>query len=60
LVKNIIEGKPRNLIEKVADEIAEKILKEFKVASVKVVLHKPHAPIDMKFSDISVSVERHK
>jgi len=60
LTKNIIEGEPRNLIEKVADEIAEKILKEFKVISVKVVLHKPHAPIDMKFTDISVSVERHK
>lgn len=60
LVKSVIEGEPRNLIEKVADEIAQRLLNNFKIDSVKVVLHKPHAPIDMKFNDISVIVERKK
>ena len=60
LVKSLIEGTPQNLIEKLADDIAKSLLKSFKIDSVKVVLHKPHAPVDMKFSDISVSVERKK
>jgi dihydroneopterin aldolase len=60
LVKSLIEGKPQNLIEKLADDIAKTLLKSFKIDAVKVVLHKPHAPVDMKFSDISVSVERKK
>ena len=60
LIKSIVEGEPKNLIEKVADEIAQQILKNFKVNSVKVTLHKPHAPIDMEFKDVSVSVERRK
>ncbi len=60
LIKSIVEGEPKNLIEKVADEIAQQILNNFKVNSVKVTLHKPHAPIDMEFKDVSVSVERRK
>jgi dihydroneopterin aldolase len=27
---------------------------------MKVTLHKPHAPLDMEFKDVSVSVERRK
>ena len=60
LIKSIVEGEPRNLIEKVADEIAQQILNNFKVDSVKITLHKPQAPIDMEFKDVSVSVERRK
>jgi dihydroneopterin aldolase/2-amino-4-hydroxy-6-hydroxymethyldihydropteridine diphosphokinase len=48
------------LIEKVADEIAQQILNNFKINSVKVTLHKPQAPLDMEFKDVSVSVERRK
>lgn len=58
LVKSIIEGEPRNLIEKVADDIASQLIKKFKFEYIQVVLHKPHAPIDMKFSDITVTIER--
>ena len=47
-------------LEKVADEIAQQILNNFKVNSVKVTLHKPQAPLDMEFKDVSVSVERRK
>ena len=60
LIKSIVEGEPRNLIEKVADEIAQQILNNFKVDSVKITLHKPQAPSDMEFKDVSVSVERRK
>jgi dihydroneopterin aldolase len=42
----IIEGPPRNLIEAVAEEIADTMLAEFPAAeSVTVTLRKPNAPI---------------
>ncbi len=60
LVKNIVEGESRNLIEKVADDIANKLMKNFEISWVKVTLHKPHAPVELKFSDIAVVIERNR
>lgn len=60
LVKSILEGEPKNLIEKVADEIAQQILANFNVNYVKIDLHKPKAPLKMEFTDVVVSVERRK
>ena len=39
LVKNIVEGESRNLIEKVADDIANKLMKNFEISWVKVMEH---------------------
>ena len=60
LVKDIIEGESRNLIETVAEESANKIMKKFDIKSVRVTLHKPNAPVDVELRDVSVSVERLK
>ena len=61
ITEKIVAGKPKNLIETVAEEIAENILKNFpKVESVKVVLHKPHAPLKIKYSDAAVSIFRQR
>ena len=60
IAKEVIQGEPKNLIEKVADDIATKIIEKFEVKIVRVTLHKPNAPIDAKFDDVSVSVERMK
>jgi len=47
------------LIETLADNIAKQILKEFKkVKTVKVIVHKPKAPIALKFKDVIVEVVR--
>jgi dihydroneopterin aldolase len=47
------------LIETLAEDIAKQILKEFKkIKKVKVTVHKPHAPIPLKFKDVSVEIER--
>lgn len=47
------------LIETLAEGIAREILKEFKkIKRVKVVVHKPNAPIPLKFKDVSVEIER--
>lgn len=59
-VKSIVEAESKNLIETVADEIAQDLLRDFKIEWVKVTLHKPHAPVEISFKDIAVVVERSK
>jgi dihydroneopterin aldolase len=59
LVNEEVSGKSRNLIEKLADQIATRILREFKlVTEAKVTVHKPWAPITITFKDISVTVTK--
>ena len=59
-VKSIVEAESKNLIETVADEIAQDLLRDLKIEWVKVTLHKPHAPVEISFKDIAVVVERSK
>lgn len=59
LTEKIIGGESKNLIETVAEELAEKILADFpKVEGVKVVLHKPYAPLKIKYLDAAVEIFR--
>lgn len=59
MVEKIVSGKPRKLIEPVAEEIAATILENFaRVEAVKVVLHKPDAPLPVKYADAAVSIVR--
>ncbi|OFI39062.1 dihydroneopterin aldolase [Arthrobacter sp. SW1] len=53
-----ITGEPLNLIEGLAVRIAEGILAGFPVAAVDVTVHKPKAPIEVPFGDVTVSVHR--
>ncbi len=54
----IIEGPPRNLIETVAAEIADDVMRDHRVTAVDVVLHKPSAPIPLTFADVMVVASR--
>ena len=45
LVKEIVEGTPKNLLEAVVEEVAQRVLSGFAVTSVKVRLTKPSPPI---------------
>ncbi len=54
----IISGPPRDLIETVAAEIAERVLLDPRVDAVEVVLHKPSAPIPLAFTDVAVVAYR--
>jgi dihydroneopterin aldolase len=57
LVEKEITGKTVELIETLAERIGRSVLKEFpKVKSVRVVVHKPNAPIPVKFTDIAVAI----
>jgi dihydroneopterin aldolase len=47
------------LVEAAAGAVADAVLKEFsRVRSVRVTIHKPHAPISAIFNDVGVTIER--
>jgi dihydroneopterin aldolase len=50
-----ITGEPFDLIEKLADVIAHDCLDIAGVTSVTVTVHKPNAPIEVPFENVSVS-----
>jgi len=60
VVNEVLIGDPVNLIEHLAEIIAQKILKEFPVKSVEVVVHKPDAPVGIEVGDIAVRITRSK
>jgi 7,8-dihydroneopterin aldolase/epimerase/oxygenase len=57
-VEAIITGEALQLIETLAERIADHVLRTFGVAAVEVTVHKPHAPIQVEFSDVTVSIYR--
>jgi 7,8-dihydroneopterin aldolase/epimerase/oxygenase len=58
LAADIVAGPPRNLIESVGGEIAERVMDDERVHAVEVVVHKPQAPIPQQFGDVAVVVRR--
>ncbi|NUU33173.1 dihydroneopterin aldolase [Arthrobacter sp. C9C5] len=57
-IRGWITGTPLNLIEALAVRIADDLLLRFPVAAVDITVHKPKAPIEVDFGDVSVSVHR--
>ena len=57
-IVSIIEGEPVNLIESLADRIAERVLSFPRVVAAEVTVHKPEAPLDVAFEDVSVTIHR--
>ena len=58
LAADIVAGPPRNLIETLAAEIADRVMDDERVHAVEVVVHKPQAPIPQQFADVAVVVRR--
>lgn len=54
----IVAGEPVNLIETLAERLAAQTLRDGRVQWCRVTVHKPQAPIEQAFTDVSVSVER--
>jgi 7,8-dihydroneopterin aldolase/epimerase/oxygenase len=54
----IVGGPPVNLLETVAERIAQACLDDVRVASVEVSVHKPHAPIPLSFDDVVLTIVR--
>ncbi|GAA2724482.1 MULTISPECIES: dihydroneopterin aldolase [Streptomyces] len=57
-VVGIVEGEPVDLIETLAERIAQQCLKHEPVQQVEVVVHKPDAPITVPFDDVTVTITR--
>lgn len=59
-IRGWITGEPLNLIEALAVRIADDVLRRFDVDAVDITVHKPKAPIEVDFADVSVSVHRER
>ncbi|MEV7806871.1 dihydroneopterin aldolase [Microbispora sp. NPDC088329] len=54
----IVEGEPVNLIETLAERLAEACLAHGLVEEAEVSVHKPAAPIPLPFDDVVVTIRR--
>jgi dihydroneopterin aldolase len=54
----VIRGEPVNLIETLAQRLADACLKNARVRAVTVTVHKPQAPISHEFADVAVTIRR--
>jgi len=54
----IIEGEPVQLIETLAERLADACLHDPRVVAVEVTVHKPQAPIPHTFQDVAVRLRR--
>lgn len=57
-VHSLIIGEPHDLIETLAEAIAQTCLRHRAVAEVTVTVHKPQAPITVPFDDVAVRITR--
>jgi dihydroneopterin aldolase len=57
-VAAIVAGEPVQLLETLADRIASACLDDARVLRAEVSVHKPHAPIDLAFDDVIVTIVR--
>ncbi|HWG13774.1 MAG TPA: 2-amino-4-hydroxy-6-hydroxymethyldihydropteridine diphosphokinase [Streptosporangiaceae bacterium] len=54
----IVAGEPVQLIETLAQRLAQACLAEPAVRRARITVHKPHAPISRPFSDVAVTITR--
>ncbi|HET9501314.1 MAG TPA: dihydroneopterin aldolase [Marmoricola sp.] len=57
-VTTAVEKDPVDLIETVAQRIADVCLSRDQVEWAEVTVHKPHAPIEATFSDVALTINR--
>lgn len=57
-VAAVVAGDPVDLLETLAQRIADVALADARVARVEVTVHKPQAPIALQFDDVSVTIAR--
>lgn len=57
-VRDVLAGGPFDLIETVAQRIADLVLADPRIAAVEVVVRKPNAPISLPFGEVRVEIRR--
>lgn len=59
VIEDSITGRPFDLIEALAESIAQRILLfDGRIETAEVTVHKPQAPLEQRFGDVAVTVER--
>ncbi len=56
----IVAGEPVNLLERLAQQLADVGLADPRVAAATVTVHKPQAPIPLQFTDVSGTIRRER
>ncbi len=57
-IHDVVAGERWNLIERVAQRVADTVLAEPNVSIVTVTVHKPQAPVPVKVGDVSATITR--
>jgi dihydroneopterin aldolase len=57
-VTDVVAGEPVDLIETLAQRLADVCLASDLVEAVEIVVHKPDAPVPLPFEDVTVSIRR--
>ncbi len=57
-VRSAVANDPVDLIETLAQRIADVCLRHTRVEVVEVTVHKPHAPIQVTFQDVALTINR--
>ena len=55
---DVVEGPPVDLLETLAQRLAEVCLDDSRVHDVEITVHKPEAPVPVPFDDVAVTVRR--
>jgi dihydroneopterin aldolase len=54
----IVAGEPVDLLETLAQRLADDVLRDDRVDRVTITVHKPQAPIPVPFGDVAVTITR--
>jgi dihydroneopterin aldolase len=54
----VLTGEPVQLLETLADRLAQVCLADARVTGARITVHKPQAPIPHEFADVSVTIHR--
>jgi dihydroneopterin aldolase len=57
-IRQAVENDPVDLIETLAQRLADVCLGHAPVLNVEVTVHKPHAPIEVPFDDVALTISR--
>ncbi|MEO6512308.1 MAG: dihydroneopterin aldolase [Nocardioides sp.] len=57
-VKHAVEADPVDLIETLAQRLADVCLRDVRVEWARITVHKPEAPIDATFGDVTLTITR--
>jgi len=60
VVAGVLAGEPVDLLETLAQRIADAALADDRVDATEVTVHKPQAPIGVPFGDVSVTIRRER